>query len=130
MKGKLSMEIISTSKAPAAIGPYSQAVKTDNFLFCSGQIAINPETKKLSDNNIEIQTLQVFNNIKEILRASGLNLSNIVKTTVFLSNMNDFPVMNTIYEKEFGGHKPARSTVQVAKLPLNALIEIECIAII
>jgi len=124
------MEIISTSKAPAAIGPYSQAVKTDNFLFCSGQIAINPETKKLSDNNIEIQTLQVFNNIKEILRASGLNLSNIVKTTVFLSNMNDFPVMNTIYEKEFGGHKPARSTVQVAKLPLNALIEIECIAII
>ena len=122
------MEIITSDKAPAAIGPYSQAVKTDNFLFCSGQVGIDPATKGLAGEDIETQTLQVFKNIKEVLKASGLDLNNIVKTTVFLSNMNDFPTMNAIYGKEFGKHKPARSTVQVARLPLDALIEIECIA--
>jgi 2-iminobutanoate/2-iminopropanoate deaminase len=123
------MEIITSDKAPAAIGPYSQAVKTGNFLFCSGQVGIDPATKGLAGGDIETQTLQVLKNMKEVLKASGLDLTNIVKTTVFLCNMDDFPTMNAIYAKEFGKHKPARSTMQVARLPLDALIEIECIAV-
>lgn len=123
------MDTISTDKAPAAIGPYSQAIRVGDFLFCSGQVGIDPSTKKLSGNDIETQTLQVFKNMREVLKASGLDLINIVKTTVFLSNMDDFPTMNAMYEKELAGHKPARSTVQVSRLPLDALIEIECIAV-
>ncbi len=122
------MLIISTDKAPAAIGPYSQAVKTGNLLFCSGQVGIDPATGKLCGSDIKAQTLQVIKNIREVLDTAGLDLSDIVKTTVFLSNMDDFPVVNEIYGKEFGQHRPARSTVQVAGLPLKALIEIECIA--
>ena len=119
---------ISTDKAPAAIGPYSQAVKIGDLLFCSGQVGIDPATGKLCGNDIKEQALQVMKNICGVLDAVGLDLAKVVKTTVFLTNMDDFPVVNEIYGKEFGQHRPARSTVQVAGLPLKALIEIECIA--
>ncbi len=123
------MEKITSSHAPAAIGPYSQAVRVGDFLFCSGQIGIDISTTELAGDDIESQTLQVFKNIRAIIKASGLELKDIVKTTVFLTNMADFPVMNDIYGKAFGNHKPARSTVQVSRLPLDAIIEIECIAV-
>jgi len=122
------MDIISTKKAPAAIGPYSQSVRSGNLLFCSGQIAIDPSTGKLSGDGIEVQTMQVLKNIRYVLEASGLELASIVKTTIFLSDMDNFPTVNEIYGNEFGDHRPARSTVQVARLPLDVLIEIECIA--
>jgi len=122
------MDIISTKKAPAAIGPYSQSVRSGNLLFCSGQIAIDPSTGKLSGDGIEVQTMQVLKNIRYVLEASGLELASIVKTTIFLSDMDNFPAVNEIYGNEFGDHRPARSTVQVARLPLDVLIEIECIA--
>ncbi len=121
------IETVSTDKAPSALGPYSQAIKTNNLLFCSGQIGINPETKELL-KGVEQQTLQIFKNIKAVLNAAGYNLSNIVKTTIFLSDMTEFQTVNTLYKDQFGNHKPARSTVQVARLPLDASIEIECIA--
>ena len=122
------MDIISTKKAPAAIGPYSQSVRSGNLLFCSGKIAIDPSTGKLSGDGIEVQTIQVLKNIRYVLEASGLALASIVKTTIFLSDMDNFPTVNEIYGNEFGDHRPARSTVQVARLPLDVLIEIECIA--
>ena len=109
-------------------GFYSQAVKTDPYVFCSGQIGVDPETTKLVADDVKTQTQQVFKNIRAVLTASDLRLKDIVKTTVLLSDMNDFPAMNEIYEKEFSDHKPARSTVQVTRLPLDAKIEIECIA--
>ena len=123
------MDIIRTKKAPSAIGPYSQAVKIGDLVFCSGQIALDPATKSLAGSEIKTQTLQVFENIQAVLRASGLGLKNVVKTTVFLSDMDDFPTVNEIYAKQFAGHKPARTTMQVARLPMDALIEIECIAV-
>ncbi|MCK4822328.1 RidA family protein [bacterium] len=122
------MDIISTDKAPATIGPYSQSVRSGNLLFCSGQVAIDPSTGKLSGDDIESQTMQVLRNIRGVLGASGLDLTNVVKTTIFLSDMGNFPVINEIYGNEFGDHRPARSTVQVARLPLDVLIEKECIA--
>ena len=123
------MDAITTDRAPAAIGPYSQAVRAGGFLFCSGQLGLDPATKQPAGKGIETQTLQVFKNISEILSASGLDLTDVVKTTVFLSDMADFPVVNALYAKEFGDHKPARSTIEVARLPLEALIEIECVAV-
>ena len=123
------MNIVATNNAPAAIGPYSQAVKTDNMVFLSGQLGVNPATRKLVDETIEKQTNQVFKNISAILAAAGTDLSAVVKTTVFLKSMDDFSTMNELYEANFGSHKSARSTVQVAKLPLDALIEIECVAV-
>lgn len=123
------MRKIASSQAPSAIGPYSQAIKTDRFLFCSGQLGIDPATKKLAGEDITSQTRQIFNNITAILKEASLTLDAVVKTTVFLKNLEDFSIMNGLYEKAFGDHKPARSTVQVARLPLDALIEIECIAV-
>jgi 2-iminobutanoate/2-iminopropanoate deaminase len=113
--------------APAAIGPYSQAVRTGNLLFCSGQIPINPAAGKIEVTTVEEQTEQVFANIRALLASQGANLSQVVKATVFLQEMSDFPKINPLYEAAFAGHKPARSTVQVAGLPLGALIEIEVI---
>ncbi len=110
------------------MGPYSHAVKAGGFLFCSGQVPICPAEKQIVAHDIDGQTSQVFENIKAVLRTEGLTLQNVVKTTVFLSDMKDFARMNGIYEAEFEGHKPARSTVQAARLPLDALVEIECIA--
>ncbi|NUQ33523.1 MAG: RidA family protein [Planctomycetaceae bacterium] len=114
--------------APKAIGPYSQAIVSGNYVFCAGQIAIDPATNALVEGGIAPQTERVFDNIQAVLRAEGLTLADVVKTTVFLKNIDDFAAMNDIYAKRFGEHKPARSTVEVAKLPKGALIEIECIA--
>ncbi len=118
---------ITTEKAPAAIGPYSQAVRVGNLVFTSGQLPINPETGEMPES-IEEQTKQSLENVKAILEAEGLGMENIVKTTVFLSDMNNFVKMNDIYKTYFQGDFPARSAVQVARLPKDALVEIEAIA--
>jgi len=123
-----TMDKISTDKAPSAIGPYSQAVRVGQFVFCSGQIGIDPATGKLIGVDIESQTRQVMQNLRRVLTAATLDLSHVAKTTIFLVNLEDFSSVNEIYGAEFGDHKPARATVQVAGLPLGALIEIECLA--
>lgn len=122
------MEIINAPEAPAAVGPYSHAVRQGDLLFCSGQVPLSPADGKVVGETVDPQTHQVFANIKAVLSSQGLTLNDVVKTTVFLQSMGDFPAMNAIYEEHFGAHKPARSTVEVAKLPLGALVEIECIA--
>jgi 2-iminobutanoate/2-iminopropanoate deaminase len=125
------MELINDAPgAPKAVGPYSQAVKLaqQGLLYCSGQIPIDPAAGKIVAEDVEGQTRQVFANIRAVLATQGLDLSHVVKSTVFLQSMADFPKINPIYEAEFSGHKPARSTVAVAGLPLGALIEIEVIA--
>lgn len=125
---KSPMELINdTPHVPAAVGPYSQAVRSGSFLFCSGQIPIDPGTGKIEAADIEGQTSQVFANLKALLRAQGRSLTDVVKATVFLQDMADFAKVNPLYADAFGGHKPARSTVQVAGLPLGARIEIEVI---
>jgi 2-iminobutanoate/2-iminopropanoate deaminase len=123
-------ETISTEKAPGAIGPYSQAVKAGNMVFCSGQIPIDPTTGEFVSNNVAEQTHQVLINLSAVLEAAGTSLSNVVKTTVFLADMNDFTAMNEIYAEFFSDNKPARATVQAARLPRDARVEIDCIAII
>ena len=123
------MEFVKTSKAPKAVGPYSQAVKVGNWLFISGQIAINPEMGKLEGKTVAEQTERVLKNIVEILREAGFSLKNVVKTTVYLKNIEDFAEMNGVYAKFFGKHRPARATVEVSNLPLGALVEIEAIAV-
>ncbi len=122
---------ISTNQAPAAIGPYSQAICAGSYLFVSGQIAIDPSVGKLTAETIEEQTRQVLQNLEAILAAQGLTLENVVKTEVYLKDLKDFSVMNGIYAEKFSyAIKPARATIQVSKLPLDALIEISCIAFI
>jgi len=123
------MKKISTLNAPAAIGPYSQAVTANGFLFASGQIPLNPETGKIEETSIEAQTRQVMENISAVLEAAGTNFSRIVKTTCFLRNMEDFAAFNAIYAEYFSG-RPARSCVEVSALPKNALVEIEVTAIL
>lgn len=123
-------EIIKTENAPGAIGPYSQAVKTGNFVFCSGQIPIDPATGEFISEKVAAQTEQVLKNLNQVLEAAGSSLKNVVKTTVFLADMNDFQEMNEIYAKFFSENKPARATVQAARLPKDARVEIECIAVI
>lgn len=122
------MKIIATENAPKAIGPYSQAIVLGNMVYCSGSIPLNPSSMKVETTTIETQTEQVFKNMTAILENSGSGLEKVVKTTVFLKNMDDFQKMNGVYERLFKGHAPARSTVQVAKLPLDVMVEIECIA--
>jgi len=122
-------KIISTKNAPQAIGPYSQAIEANGFLFCSGQIPLDPETMKLVEGDVTVQAEQVLKNVKAVLEAVGCDFSNVVKSTMFLDNMDDFVTVNEVYAKYFTEDHPARSTVQVAKLPLGALVEIECIAI-
>jgi 2-iminobutanoate/2-iminopropanoate deaminase len=123
-------EIISTDKAPGAIGPYSQAVKTGNLVFCSGQIPIDPATGDFVSGGVAEQTEQVLINLSAVLEAAGTSLSNVVKTTVFLADMGDFTEMNVVYTKYFDENKPARATVQAAGLPRGARVEIECIAVV
>lgn len=123
-----SREIVKTSKGPDAIGPYSQAVKINKMVFLSGQIAIDPKTQQFIDGDIETQTKRVLDNLKAVLEAAGSALENVVKTTIFLTNINDFPKVNEIYASYFSSGKPARSTVCVAALPKNAKIEIDAIA--
>jgi 2-iminobutanoate/2-iminopropanoate deaminase len=121
-------EVIATDRAPAAIGPYSQAIKFDNMLFLSGQIAIDPKTNQFNAGSIEEQTKQVLENLKAVLAANGMTMENVVSTTVFLMDMNDFAKMNAIYGACFKEKPPARVTVQVAGLPRGALVEISAIA--
>ncbi|MET0752657.1 MAG: RidA family protein [Pyrinomonadaceae bacterium] len=123
-------EIISTEKAPGAIGPYSQAVKAGNIVFCSGQIPIDPATGNFVSEDVAEQTEQVLKNLSAVLEAAGTSLNNVFKTTVFLADMNDFVAMNEVYAKYFSENKPARATVQAARLPRDARVEIECIAVV
>lgn len=121
------MKIITTSKAPAAVGPYSQAIKLNDVLYCSGMLPLNPETGVVVGITIEEQTEQIFKNIRALLESEGLTLDRVVKSLVFLQTMDDFSGMNTIYAREFGEHKPVRSCVAVADIPKGALVEIEVV---
>jgi 2-iminobutanoate/2-iminopropanoate deaminase len=123
-------KIISTNEAPAAIGPYSQAVRSGRFLFCSGQIPLDPKSGKIVSGDIAAQTRRVLDNIAAVLRAEALSFENIVKTTIFLTDLNDFQVVNEIYGSYFKQDPPARSTVQVSALPKDAHVEIEVIAVV
>lgn len=120
------MKIIQTTNAPAAIGPYSQAIQVGDFLFTSGQIPLQVDGTLLQ-GDITAQTTQVLANLKAVIEAAGSSLNKVIKTTVFLKNLDDFCAMNTVYGDTFGSHTPARSTVQVAKLPRDVLVEIEAI---
>ncbi len=122
------MKYVATKKAPSAIGPYSQAIDIGDMVFTSGQIALKPDGI-LIEGGIEEQTRQVLTNLGEVLQEAGSSLQNVVKTTIFLANMDDFAKVNEIYAEFFGSHKPARSTVAVKTLPLNVLVEIEAIAL-
>jgi len=122
------LEKIVAQSAPKALGPYVPAVKTGNLIFCSGQTGINPETGKVDKTCVEGQTKQVMKNLKSVLAAQGLTLQHIVKCNVYLSDMANFEKMNVVYGELLEGHTPARTTVAVSGLPLNALVEIECIA--
>jgi 2-iminobutanoate/2-iminopropanoate deaminase len=126
----MSIKVISTNKAPEAIGPYSQAVSTGNFVYTSGQIPVNPETGTIVSNDIEVQTRQVLENLKVVLEAAGSGLSRVVKVTVFIKDMNDFSKVNSVYEEYFNNPYPARSCVEVARLPKDVLVEIEAVSII
>lgn len=121
-------KIIETANAPKPVGPYNQAVIAGSMLFASGQIAIDPATNELLENDIEKQTERVLKNIKEVLKAAGADLDNVVKTTVFLKDLNDFAAMNQIYQSYFAANSPARSTIEVSRLPKDVLVEIDCIA--
>lgn len=123
-------KIVSTDKAPKAIGPYSQAIRTESLAFTAGQIGLDPSTMEIVDGGIEAQTRQALTNLKHILEASGSGLNFVIKSVVFLQDMNDFAAMNAIYSEFFPDNPPARSTVQVAALPKGALVEIECVAMI
>ena len=121
------MKIISTENAPAAIGPYSQAIEAGGFIFCSGQIPMDPQSMEIVGDDIITQTKQVFKNLKGLLEAAGVSLNHVVKTSVFLDSMDDFVAMNNVYAEEFGDHKPARACVEVSKNPKGVLVEIECV---
>lgn len=121
-------KVIATQNAPAAIGPYNQAIQVGNMLFASGQLGLNPETGEFPEGGVKAQTEQSFKNVKAILAAAGFSIDEIVKTTVFLADMADFAAMNEVYSAQFNGDFPARSAVAVKTLPKNALVEVEFIA--
>lgn len=123
------MDIIATSSAPAAIGPYSQAVRAGGLLFTAGQIALDPATMEIVEGDIAAQTEQVFRNLSAVLAEAGLDFGSVIKTTVFLRTMDDFNAMNAVYARWMGDHRPARSTVAVAGLPRNVSVEIELVAL-
>jgi 2-iminobutanoate/2-iminopropanoate deaminase len=123
------MESIQTAQAPQAIGPYSQAVKANGMVFCSGQIAFDPATSQIIEGDVTAQTERVLLNLQAVLEAAGSSLARVVKTTVFLADMNDFAAMNAVYASFFGENRPARSTVQAARLPRDVRVEIEVIAL-
>ena len=126
----MNKEIISTAKAPQAIGPYSQAVKVGRFVHTAGQIAIDPKTSQIVEGDVTAQAEQVMKNLQAVLAAAGTSLENVVKTTIFLRYMKDFSAVNEVYGKFFSEGKPARSTVAVSALPLQALLEIEVVALV
>lgn len=119
---------VHTDDAPAAIGPYSQAVVSDGWVFCSGQIPIDPATGELTGGDVARQTDQVLTNLRAVLEAAGSSMDRVVKTTVFLSDMDTFGAMNEVYARHFGTHRPARAAVQAARLPKSVDVEIECVA--
>jgi 2-iminobutanoate/2-iminopropanoate deaminase len=125
-----NLHTVHTDQAPAAIGPYSQAVVANGFVFTAGQVAFHPSSMQLVEGDVAAQTERVMENLQAILRAAGSDLTAVVKTTVFLRDMNDFAAMNEVYARWFGEHKPARSTVQVARLPRDVAVEIEAIAVL
>jgi len=121
---------VNTTQAPAAIGPYNQAIRCGNVVYTSGQVALDPASGQLVGATVQEQTHRVFQNLQAILDSAGTSLKNVVKTTVFLATMNDFQAMNAIYAEYFQDTKPARSTIAVAELPKKALVEIECVAVV
>lgn len=121
-------QIIATDAAPKAVGPYSQAVRSGDFLFCSGQIPLDPQTGEMTGSDVKTQTTRVLENIKQLLASEGLGMGNVIKATVFMVNLADFAIMNEVYAGYFKESSPARSTIQVAALPKGALVEIEVIA--
>jgi len=125
-----TLSIVATDSAPAAIGPYSQGQVVGNFVFTAGQIPLDPASMDVDGEDIETQTERVMKNLDAVLQAAGSSLSQVVKTTCFLVDLNDFQAFNAIYGRWFGDHKPARSTVQVAKLPRGVLVEVECVAVV
>jgi 2-iminobutanoate/2-iminopropanoate deaminase len=124
----MSRKTVSSVNAPRAIGPYSHAVWSGNLLYCSGQAAVDPATMKLVAGGISEQTQQTFNNLEMVLKDAGLSLDDVIKVNVYLTSMSNFAGMNTVYQARFSAPNPARTTVAVAELPLNALVEIECVA--
>lgn len=122
------ISVISTSNAPAAIGPYSQAIKMGNLVYTSGQIPLNPATGQVVTGTAEVQTHQVLTNLKAVLEAAGTSFDKVIKTTVFIKDMNDFAAINTVYGSYFTATPPARSCVEVARLPKDVLVEIEAVA--
>lgn len=125
----MSKTVVYSANAPEPIGPYSQAIQTGNMLFVSGQIAIQKSSGKILTSNIEEETQQVMTNLREILTASGMDFSNVVKTTIFLKDMNNFPKVNDVYGQHFQQNPPARETVEVSRLPKDVNVEISCIAV-
>jgi 2-iminobutanoate/2-iminopropanoate deaminase len=119
---------VQTDRAPAAIGPYSQAVVVDGWVYCSGQIPIDPDSGELVEGDTAAQTEQVLTNLAAVLHAAGASLDQVVKTTVFLADMDDFGAMNQVYARHFGDHRPARAAVEAARLPREVSVEIECVA--
>lgn len=130
MSDQAERTIVATDGAPAAIGPYSQAIVANGFVFTAGQIPLDPETMQLVDGDISVQTERVLENLGAVLREAGSGFERIVKTTCFLADLNDFAAFNAVYGRYFGANPPPRSTVQVAKLPLGSLVEVECIALV
>ena len=126
----MNREAIQTDKAPKAIGPYAQAIKANGFIYTAGQIPIDPKTGNFVEGGIAAQTRQVLENLKAVLAAAGSSLDQVVKATVFLKNLTDFPAMNEVYGEYLGNAKPARSTVAVAELPRGALVEIDLVALV
>lgn len=126
----MKREIIATATAPAAVGPYSQAVRVGDLIFTAGQIPLDPATGRIVEGGIEVQTRQALTHVSAILQAAGTSLDNVLKTTVFLVDMGEFQAMNGVYAEFFGTAPPARSTVQVAALPLGARVEIEAVAML
>ena len=122
-------KVIYTEKAPKAIGPYSQAIRTDSFIFTAGQVGLDPSTGELVAGAVEEQTRQALSNLRNVIEAAGSSMDNVVKTTVFLKDMADFPKMNAIYAEFFGENPPARSTVAVVALPKGGLVEVEAVVI-
>ena len=125
------MKLIQTNKAPSAIGPYSQAVSVNGIVYTSGQIALTPEgTEELLSENVGIQAVRVLENLKAVLEEAGSSMDSVIKTTIFLADIDSFAIVNKIYEEAFGEHKPARSTVAVKTLPKNALVEVDAVALV
>jgi 2-iminobutanoate/2-iminopropanoate deaminase len=124
------IETVATDRGPKAIGPYSQAIRANGFVFLSGQIPLDPKTQQVVEGDVAVQTERVLENLKGIVEAAGSALHHVVKTTVFLADMNDFAAMNEVYARYFAAHPPARSTVEVARLPKNVRVEIDLIALL